>query len=118
MKGWKISLVDMEFLAKIGWYDFERSLGNHFSVDIELCVEKLDIDINEQLDKTLNYEEVYRIVGQRMGEEAKLMETVCLKIADDIRKQWPSITSGKICLKKKLPPMKGKIRYSQVEYYF
>ena len=79
----KIIFNDIKIFANHGWYDEEQKTGHWFSVDVQLELQKTD-NINDNLQKTFNYEEVYKIVKEEMASTQKLLETVVQNILQKI----------------------------------
>jgi 7,8-dihydroneopterin aldolase/epimerase/oxygenase len=115
---WTISLENMCFFARHGWYEAEREHGNEFLVDVYIQHELQDFKGLDELESTLNYEIVFNIVKNEMNIPAKLLETVCWRIKDGLSKEFPDIKSCRIKIRKKNPPLDGNVKYSAVELEF
>jgi len=64
---------------------------------------------SDKLEKTINYEDVYRITRQEMEVHARLIEHVCKRILDSIKQQFPQLTHIKVRISKHHPPLKGHV---------
>ena len=72
----KVALEGLEFHAYHGVYPHERSSGNKFEVDIIVDTEFSESAFQDDLSGTINYENLYAIVGGEMAKPSKLLETV------------------------------------------
>lgn len=110
----KIEIEGMLFFAYHGYYDYEQQKGNDFIVDIEI-----ELDIKESalkyddLNGTLNYEQVYALVKIEMEIKSKLLEHVAYRIRFAIQNKFPEILHLKVSIAKCRPPIKGEV--SQVK---
>ena len=108
-----ISLHSMKFFAYHGYHDFEREAGNNFLIDIDATVELYE-NPNEELDKTVDYESIYKIAAIHMEKEYKLLETIAFNIAKDIKDTNPLILSVQVKIMKMNPPVGGPVEKSSV----
>ncbi|CAM3752818.1 dihydroneopterin aldolase [Mucilaginibacter galii] len=113
----KVSLYGAEFFARHGFYKEEQILGNYFVVNVEACFEPKSVNINDDLNNTLNYERLYEIAQSAMKIPKQLLETVAQGIADDIILQFPYINTLEVEVKKLNPPLKGKVAASGITVY-
>lgn len=68
----------------------------------------------DDLQHTVNYEELYVIASRQMQQTRKLIETAAQAIVDDIRHDHPYIENITVSLKKLNPPMGGTVAHSGV----
>lgn len=108
----RISLVGMEFYAYHGFYESERLAGNFFEVDAHADLNPSSPDTSDQLSDTVNYELMYDIVHRVMQQNHHLLETLCLLIATEIKQSDDKINRVIVTVKKKQPPLGGKVDYS------
>lgn len=113
----KVGLYGAEFFARHGYYKEEQILGNYFVVTIEAIFNPQHPAINDDLEKTLNYEHLCQIAHEQMKHPQKLLETVAQGMADAIMLQFAYINHLQVEVKKLNPPMKGKIAASGVTIY-
>lgn len=112
----KIGLENCRFFAKHGFYDIEKQNGNTFEVNIEVNYDFSDASREDILDKSLNYEELYKEVEYVMnGASVNILEHLCHKIIDRIKSRFSEITFLKIRIAKLNPPIKGDIEKVWVE---
>ncbi|MEL6123947.1 MAG: dihydroneopterin aldolase [Bacteroidota bacterium] len=104
----RVSLRGIKFYAFHGYYEFERRVGNNFELDVDV-VFAMTGDPNDQIDKTINYEEIYRICESYMQKKYLLLESVAHDIASEIRGNYSNIKSVEVTLSKLKPPVGGKV---------
>lgn len=110
-----IAVEGMQFYAHHGYYKEEQVLGGRYTVDVYLHTSLNEAAETDQLNKTVNYEEIYRITRQEMEVHAKLIEHVCKRILDGIRKAHPNLHALKVRVSKHSPPLKGNVERVFVE---
>ena len=110
-----IKLRGMDFHAYHGVYPKEREIGNRFQVN--LCVdfpfERLASE--DDLEKTLDYDQLYQVVAGVMRQQANLIEHLAHKIAERIQLEYPQITGLTVEVRKYNPPINGSCEYAAVE---
>ena len=109
----KVALKGMRFYAFHGYYDFERRIGNNFSLDVIADVD-LSEDPNDLIHQTLNYESIYKICNEIMQQKYKLLESVAFDIASQIKKDFSKVSSVEVRLSKLNPPVGGKVDSSEI----
>ena len=78
-----IHLNEMEFYGYHGALPEETKLGQRFRVTVSLATDLSEAGKTDDLDKTVNYAEVYSVCRSIVeGEPVKLIETVAEKIAE------------------------------------
>lgn len=78
----RLLLHGLRFFAHHGCRTEERSLGSHFVVDVELATDFGAAADSDQLELTVNYSEVYRLVRALTEDtEFNLLETLATRIA-------------------------------------
>lgn len=100
----------MEFYAYHGCFREEQIIGTRFLVDLYLETETVKAENSDDLNDTVNYQEVYLLVKQEMEIKSKLLEHVGRRILKSVMTQFPEIESAKIKISKMNPPLGGKIR--------
>ncbi len=111
-----IALEGMEFYSYHGYYDEEQSFGGKYLVDIYLTTD-LDslMDMSDNLEETINYEQVYAICKEIMTIKTRLIETVAYRIINRILGLSNSIQKVRIRVSKLNPPLLGKVARTYVE---
>ena len=106
----KISLEGLELHAFHGVYPHERESGNWFEVDISVDTNIMEGAIEDDLEKTVNYETLYQIVREEMDKPSKLLETVAEKIVVRVLHDLPDVDLVELKIAKLNPPIGGKCR--------
>lgn len=110
-----ITLKSLEFSGKHGYYDEERQKGNHFELDVIAKGDfKQAIDGNN-LDQTFNYE-IVKEVAQKVfdGPSEKLIETLCIRIGNEIFERSTITKELTVCLRKLNPPIGVPAEYAEI----
>lgn len=110
-----IAIEGMQFYAHHGYYKEEQVLGGRYTVDIYLHTDVRAAAENDQLQHTINYEEVYRLALNEMAKHSKLIEHVCQRILNALQQQYPSLQGLKVRVTKHNPPIKGQVEKVYVE---
>ena len=110
-----IALEGMRFRAHHGYYEEERILGGDYIVDVTVKTNFTKAAIDDELEKTINYETIYLICEAEMQKNAKLLENVAERISLSIRHQFKYIKEISIRVKKLNPPLGGTVESAWVE---
>jgi len=113
MRIYKLLLKNIQFYGYHGAFPEEKTLGQQFSIDIEIIFKRENLEDN--LNTTINYAKLYDMVIN-IGTKKKfsLIETLADEIADLIFEKFP-IVSVKVKVKKPHPPLLGIIDSAEVE---
>jgi dihydroneopterin aldolase len=106
----RVALEGLEFHAFHGVYPHERESGNWFEVDIAVETDFAKAAQNDELEGTVNYETLFRLVKDEMEQPSKLLETIVEKIANDVLASMPAVSSIELRIAKLNPPIGGKCR--------
>ncbi len=104
-----ITLEGMEFYAYHGCTEEEKKVGIWFTVDIILDYPSERAEYTDQLDKAINYQEVYNIVAEEMLQKSNLIENVAYRIKERILKKFLICRSVNVRVAKMSPPLGGKL---------
>jgi 7,8-dihydroneopterin aldolase/epimerase/oxygenase len=113
----KIALEGMEFFAYHGFYKSEREIGNKYGVDVEITVDFSNAAESDNLQETVNYEKLYKIIGEAMGIPAKLLEHIAEKIAETIFQHFGQVQDVTVTVRKFNPPIGGICHSARVTLY-
>ncbi len=105
-----ISIEQMEFYAYHGCFKEEQIIGTRFLVDLYLETNTEKAEKTDDLEDTVNYQEVYLLVKKEMDIKSKLLEHVGRRILDSIMKRFPRLVSAELKISKMNPPLGGKIK--------
>ena len=101
-----VHLHNLHFNAFHGIHEEEKILGNEYLIDasVEFHEEK---HVITSIHDTINYEDIYNIIKERMSVPTPLLETIVMEIGNEIHTEFPLVRSINISLKKMYPPIEG-----------
>lgn len=111
----KIILEEMEFFAYHGCFKEEQVIGNNFIVHAEIETNTEKAQKSDNLNDTVNYQQIYNIIEKQMDIRSDLLEHLCERIASTVMKTFPVVRHFKVRVRKMYPPMGGKMRSVSVE---
>ena len=91
-----------------GCMDEEALIGQLYVVDVKLWADFLEAAEEDDLTKTVDYVEVNRIVQQQLKHRSKLIETVTLRIAKEL-KSIELVQKVEVTVCKPSPPINGDV---------
>lgn len=100
-----ISIEGMEFKAFHGCFEEERVIGNKFIVDVILEANTEEAELTDNLTKTINYQEVYKLVKTEIEQHSNLLEHIARRIVDKIKVQYKTVTKVKVTVSKLNPSL-------------
>ena len=104
-----IHLNELEFYGYHGALPEETRLGQRFRATVSLAIDLSEAGKTDNLDKTVNYAEVYSLCRTIIeGEPVKLIETVAENIATKVLVMFADkVTGVRVILVKPDPPIPG-----------
>lgn len=99
-----IELVDVHLYAYHGIFEGEEKSGNPYIVNLRVKYEEKDNDFDNIKD-TINYEDLYNIVKQRMAIPTGLLEKICVNIIRHIKHHYPFVKEVDLSIRKLHPPL-------------
>lgn len=99
-----IQLVNVELYAFHGIFEGEEKVGNPYLVNLSVAFDERDKSFDE-INETINYEELYNIVKQRMQIRTGLVEKICINIIRHIKHQYPFVKEVDLSIRKLQPPL-------------
>lgn len=110
----RVALQGLAFHAYHGVYAYERDTGNNFEVDIAVETDFSLGAMRDDLNGTVDYEILYRIVKEEMEKPSRLIETVAEKIVNDVLRELPAVIMVELTIAKLTPPIGGNCRRALV----
>lgn len=104
-----ITLHNMRFYAYHGYFDFEKKEGNTFIVSLAMELDTSVAGKSDNLEDTLNYQEVYDVVKKEMEISSNLIEHVAQRVMNSLKNKFPEIIKLEVELSKLNPPLGGKV---------
>lgn len=108
-----VALKDVKCFAYHGFYEEEQLTGIYFSLDVTVTF--VPAAETENLEKTVNYEDLNTLILEEMKVPKKLLETVVKNILDKIVNKYNFLQTADVSIKKLNPPMPGEVGYSFVQ---
>jgi len=105
----------MSFYGYHGVSPAEKEIGKRFTVDVDMVFDTRRAAKSDNLADTINYEDVYQIVGDYItGNTFHLTETVAEGIADLVFERFePEALIVRV--RKNTPPFPGHLDYIEIE---
>lgn len=98
-----IHLHQLKFFAYHGLYDAERILGGEFEVNAD--IEFDTPGYIQQIEETIDYTAMYKLISVRMAKPTHLLETVAQDIAVLVHEADPRVKKITIQINKKAAPI-------------
>ena len=114
-----IKLKQLRFFAHHGLYEEERKVSNEFIVDLEVAFES-SVSVIQKMSETINYIKLYELVKGHMLQTTDLIETLAMKISNNIHETYPRVKRVSISITKKYPPVinfSGNVAVNYVKEY-
>lgn len=112
----KIRLNSMVFYAHHGALEEERTLGQQFEVDVEVCGDFSRHEGSDDLHWTVDYTLLYRAVAEIFSSENfNLLETCAGIIAEGVLKRFGRVDEVTVRVRKPHVPMGGVLKNVEVE---
>lgn len=106
----------MEFIVSHGVYNEEKLLSQKFMINIDLVTDFKHAAINDTIEDTLNYEDIYKLCDKIVHQPVNLIEHLAHKIANKIKTSFKKVISVEIEIQKKEVQLGGKLDYVSVIY--
>ncbi len=112
----RITFKNILFFGKHGAFDEERTLGQRFAIDLTFWFDAREAIINDDLEKTVDYETIFNEVHQIITEEKhKLIETLAHRVAINVLENHRIIQEISVCIRKPNAPVNGIFDFIEVE---
>ena len=110
----KVELKGLEFFAHHGVYSEEQKKGNNFLVDLSVEGDFTRAFQNDDLNGTVDYEELFEIIDAEMQTPSKLLEHVAGRILKRIADNYSDVKAITVAIEKLNPPIRGKCKATRV----
>ena len=110
-----IAMEGMQFYAYHGPYREEQVVGKQFLVDVYIEKDLSEAEQNDNLKKTVNYEQIYAIAKAEMKIRSNLLEHVAHRIITAVEEAFTPYEYIKVRVTKLHPPVKGNVESVFVE---
>jgi len=109
-----IELKLMKFYAYHGVSWQETKVGNYFTVDVSYSFPMDKACLSDDINDTISYTDVYKVVKNEMERPSKLLEHLTERISKTLKADFPQLTYLKIKLSKLNPPLEGEMHSASV----
>jgi 7,8-dihydroneopterin aldolase/epimerase/oxygenase len=112
-----IRIRNARFYAHHGVLDVERTAGGLFEIDAEMTCDVTDAESEDNLKKTLDYEQAYKFIKEVVSSgKFHLIEALAYRIALKIIENFHVVQKVTIKVRKPAPPLGGLTDYVEVEH--
>ena len=111
----RIYLEGIEVYSFHGYSKEERKIGGKYRVDLALNFDTTKAELSDNLNDTLNYERLFAIVHEQMGQPSKLLEHLGRKVLDALVAEYPMIEELDLTISKMHPPLPGIMENVSIE---
>ncbi|MDG1571511.1 dihydroneopterin aldolase [Robiginitalea sp. M366] len=110
-----IRLENVRLYGFHGCLKEEAKIGSDYRVDLEITADLDRASRSDQLEDTVDYVHLQRIIREEMARRTKLIETVAARILDRIMEELPTVQTSRVCVSKINPPIGGDVQQVTVE---
>lgn len=104
------------FYAYHGALKEEQHIGGKFEADVDMYFNFTEAAANDDLSKTINYDEVYKFINKVIHEKKYyLIETLTSKIADNLLSTYSILDKVIVKVRKNNVPVGGIIEHVEAE---
>jgi 7,8-dihydroneopterin aldolase/epimerase/oxygenase len=104
-----ILLEGMEFFSYHGCFKEEQVIGTKFVIDLSVDLDTALAEKSDNLNETVNYVSLFRVLKTEMDQKAYLLEHVSWRIMESLQARFPQLTSINLKICKINPPIGGKM---------
>ena len=110
-----IEVKGMEFYAYHGCLLEEGKIGSDYRIDLTVNANLKKSSLSDDLQDTVDYVHLNRIVKEEMAIRTKLLETVANKIIDRTLSELPLAEKVNVKVSKLNPPIGGNVAMVTIE---
>ncbi len=104
-----IDVTNIKLYGYHGCMDEEAIIGTDYRIDVRVYADLERAANSDDLEHTVDYVQVNRIVKEQMAIRAKLIEVVAQRIVDELLRQLPLADSVEVTVTKMNPPIMGNV---------
>jgi dihydroneopterin aldolase len=109
-----IRLHNVRVYASHGCLKEETIIGSDYLVQLEVKADLQKAAATDDLNDTVDYVHLNRIIKEEMAVPSKLLEVVAKKINTRILEELPMVSYTKVCVAKINPPIGGDVASVEV----
>ncbi len=110
----KIALEELDFFAKHGVLKEEQIIGNRYRIDVEVEADLETASKSDNVEDTIDYGHLYRIIEREVNTPAKLLEHLAGNILNGILEEIPKVDNAKVIVHKYNPPIGAICKWSKI----
>ena len=110
-----IKIKNIRIYAYHGCLEEEGKIGSDYRVDLKVKANLQKSAITDELNDTVDYVHLNKIVKEEMAIRTKLLETVAKKIINRVLKEIPMVDKVKVKVSKLNPPIGGNVEMVTIE---
>jgi dihydroneopterin aldolase len=108
----------MQFEATHGYYEHEQVTPQPFEVDVELRLNLQPAGVDDDLEKTVDYGQVFAVARQIVESTTfRLLEALAEAIGHEILAGFPAVDEVGVRIRKPKVALGGKLDYAGVEIW-
>jgi dihydroneopterin aldolase len=112
-----VRLVNAVFYAHHGVMQEEHRIGGRYEVDVSMELDFEAAAARDDLDQTVDYEQVYRMVQEIVTQNRfYLIERLAYLIARRVQETFAGVASVEVTVRKPNPPVGGPCDRAEVLY--
>ena len=112
-----VRLVNAVFYGHHGVMQEEHRVGGRYEVDVSVGLDFEDAALHDDLDRTVNYEQVYEFVRRLVTENNfYLIEKLAYRIAHKVLDTYPDLEGVEVTVRKPDPPVGGTCDRAEATY--
>ena len=110
-----IKLQNIRTFSFHGCLEEEAKIGSDYRVDLEIKTDLRKSSVTDELNDTVDYVLLNKIVVEEMGIRSKLLEHVANRIITKIFSEIPSVSRILLAVSKLNPPIGGDVEAVTIE---
>ena len=110
-----IKVTNIRVFAYHGCLVEEGKIGSDYRVDLKVKADLSKSAISDNLEDTVDYVHLNKIVKQEMAIRSKLLEEVAKRILDRILVEIPIVKQAIVAVSKLNPPIGGNVEMVTIE---
>ncbi|WP_372746096.1 dihydroneopterin aldolase [Lutibacter sp.] len=110
-----IKVTNIRVFAYHGCLVEEGKIGSDYRVDLKVKADLSKSAISDNLEDTVDYVHLNKIVKQEMAIRSKLLEEVAKRILDRILIEIPIVKQAQVAVSKLNPPIGGNVAMVTIE---
>ena len=103
----RIEVNGLRFYSHHGCMEQETKIGGHYQVDVVIIADLGPSSKSDNLDDTVDYCTIHKIVAREMSTPSKLIEHVGKRIVDSLKSELSLAREVEVKLTKFSPPIEG-----------